>query len=171
MKLLFVHDTKFKEDNNGTFYTDGSFSDKVWERYLSVSTELSVLARKEQLIYDNEIAKKSFNYFDKENINFIEVPDLYTSIADFVNIQRRKKLYKKIKEAVLDTDLLIARLPSTNGNIAVYFAKRFNKPYLVEVVGCSWDSFGIIILKGNYLRLYFIINRRMQLKKVSMLSM
>lgn len=58
MKLLFVHDTKFKEDITGTYYTGGSYSEKIWNRYLSISSELSVIARKEPYIYSIEDAKK-----------------------------------------------------------------------------------------------------------------
>nr|WP_289037947.1 glycosyltransferase [uncultured Allobacillus sp.] len=151
MKLLFVHDTKLKEDFNGTYYTGGSYSEKVWGRYLSISSKLSVIARKEPIIYDIDVAKKRFNYFDKEKINFIEVPNLNSSFRGFFNFQDRKKVHEIIKNAVLRTDFLIARLPSTNGNIAVYFAKKFNKPYLVEVVGCSWDALWNYNIKGKLL--------------------
>ncbi|SFE55317.1 glycosyltransferase [Alteribacillus iranensis] len=151
MKLLFVHDTKLKEDFNGTYYTGGSYSGKVWDRYLTISSKLSIIARKEPIIYDVDVAKKWFNYFDKEKVNFIEVPNLNSSYKGFFNFQARKKIREIIKNAVLKTDFIIARLPSNNGNIAVYYAKKFNKPYLVEVVGCSWDALWNYNFKGKLL--------------------
>src|SRR5699024_9699785 len=45
-----------------------------------------------------------------------------------------------VKEELEKADALIARLPSETGNIAIQQAKKMNKPYLVEVVGCVWDS-------------------------------
>lgn len=151
MKLLFVHDTKFKEDTNRTYYTGGSYSEEVWDRYLTISSEFSVIARKEPFVYDSDFANKKFNYFDKEKINFIEVPNLNSSVKGFLNFQERKKASEIIKNAVLKSDLLIARLPSTNGNIAVNYAKKINKPYLVEVVGCSWDALWNYNMKGKIL--------------------
>lgn len=68
--------------------------------------------------------QKKFNYFDKEKINFIETPNLNSSLKNFLNFKEQKKVNDIIKNAVLRTDFLIARLPSTNGNIAVDFAKK-----------------------------------------------
>ena len=31
-------------------------------------------------------------------------------------------------------------MPSNLGNMGVKYAKKYNKKYLVEVVGCPWDS-------------------------------
>ncbi|MFD1607120.1 glycosyltransferase [Oceanobacillus luteolus] len=151
MKLLFVHDTKFKEDNNGIYYTGGSYNEEVWNRYLSISSDFSVIARKEHSVYDSVIAEKKFNYFDKEKINFIEVPNLNTSIKGFLDFKERKKLNQIISTEVSKSNFIIARLPSSNGNIAIKYAKKFNKPYLVEVVGCSWDTLWNYNTKGKIL--------------------
>ena len=94
MRLLFVHDTKIKEDIKGTFYTGGSFNNEVWNRYLSISTELCVIARKDQSLYDVEIAKSEFNYFDRERIEFVEIPDLNDSIKNFTNYKTTKYKWK-----------------------------------------------------------------------------
>lgn len=37
-------------------------------------------------------------------------------------------------------DFVIARLPSSIGNIALKHAIKVRKPFLVELVGCAWDS-------------------------------
>ena len=36
--------------------------------------------------------------------------------------------------------MIVVRLPSTVGSVAVAHAKKINKPYLVEVVVCPWDT-------------------------------
>lgn len=151
MKLLFVHGTKIKEDKNGHFYTGGSFNEEVWKRYLSLSSDFTVMARKEPFKYEEEVAKRRFNNFDNDKIKFVEVPNLSGSLRAFFDIQERKKRFEIIKDAVLKCDFLIARVPSDIGNIAISIAKKNNKPYLLEVVGCSWDALWNYNIKGKIL--------------------
>jgi glycosyltransferase involved in cell wall biosynthesis len=150
MKLLFVHGTKFKEDSNGVYYTGGSYSQSIWNRYLSVANELSVIARKDSIIYDPGYARRNFNYFNKEKICLIKAPNLASSPKEFFNIQKRKAKNKIIENAVLNNDCVIARLPSSNGNIAISMARKYNKPYLIELVGCPWDAFWNHSWKGKF---------------------
>ena len=46
-----------------------------------------------------------------------------------------------IKEEVKKSDFCIIRLPSFIGTIALHYAIKEQKKYLVELVGCPWDSF------------------------------
>jgi len=141
MKLLFVHGAeRLKEDRLGNLYTDGSYSKESWERYLSISNNFSTIFRKEEKIYETEYAKQKFQYFDKDRINFIKIPNLTSSISSFLNIKKRKITEKIIKNAVLENDFLIARLPSSAGYIAIEYAQKYNKSYLIELVGCPWDA-------------------------------
>ncbi|MGI5913081.1 MAG: glycosyltransferase, partial [Syntrophomonadaceae bacterium] len=149
MKLLFTHGTKIKEDSNGMYYTGGSYSQSIWNRYLSIANELNVIARTDSIIYDPEYARRNFNYFNKEKICLIRVPDLASSLKEFFNLQRRKKKNKIIEHAVLNNDCVIARLPSSNGNIAISIARKYNKPYLIELVGCPWDAYWNHSWKGK----------------------
>lgn len=164
MRLLFVHDTKLKVDTKGTYYTGGSFNKDVWDRYLSLTSEFSVIARKESKVYDTETARKSFNYFDKEKINFIEVPNINSSLSNFINYHQRKKLRNIVKKAVLQSDYIIARLPSFNGNMAINFAKKYGKPYLVEVVGCSWDALRNYNIKGKIIAPFSYYSQKKSIK-------
>lgn len=151
MKMVFVHGTKVKEDKDGNLYTGGSYNKEVWDRYLSISKDFSFISRKEQHIYDEIEAKKKFNYFDKNEIEFIEVPNTNSSIKDYFNISNRIKINKIIKEEVSKNDAVIVRLPSKNGNIAIKYAELYNKPYLVEVVGSAWDALWTHSFKGKVL--------------------
>src|SRR5699024_2882945 len=75
-----------------------------------------------------------------ENIEFVKIPNI-NSFKIFTNYT---KAYKLIEEQVVKSDYVIARLPSIIGSIAVNIAKKYNKKYLIEVVGCSWDTFSNI---------------------------
>lgn len=152
MKLLFVHGAeKLKEDESGNYYTDGSYSKEAWERYLSFSNKLSVIFRKEDKIYETQYAKQKFQYFDKERINFIRIPDLSDSIRSYLSIKKRMLNIQIIKQAVSNNDSLIARLPSSSGNTSIKLAKKHNKPYLIELVGCPWGALWNHSWKGKIL--------------------
>jgi glycosyltransferase involved in cell wall biosynthesis len=150
LKLLFVHGgEKLKESRDGSLFTGGSYNQKVWDRYLSISRHLSVIFRKDPKIYNTEFAKQKFQLFDNTKMNFIKIPDLTVSFFSFLSIKKRKTTNRIIKNAVLEHDCLIARLPNSAGNIAVTMARKYNKPYLIELVGCPWDAFWNHSWKGK----------------------
>jgi glycosyltransferase involved in cell wall biosynthesis len=149
MKLLFVHESKLKEDKSGNLYTGGSYSKESWDRYLAISSNFSTILRKEKNIYETEYAKQKFQFFDKDRINFIRIPDLSTSIMSSLNVKKREIKNRVIKEAVLNHDCVIARLPSSSGLAAIKLARKHNKPYLIELVGCPWDAFWNHSWKGK----------------------
>lgn len=134
MRAVFAHDHIFREDIKGNYYTGACFNNMVWKRYLRNFDELIVLARldRQKIPTDNK-----YNSFHLENLSFKAVPTL----SDPLNIlknrhQARRIIYEELKKS----DVLIARLPSEIGNLAIKIAKELNKPYLIEVVGCIWDS-------------------------------
>lgn len=151
MKLLFVHGTKMKEDKKGNLYTGGSYNCETWARYQAISSKLSVIARKEKEIYEVEEAQETFNWFDIDRMDFVEIPNDVSSIISFLSITNRKRINSIIKNQVSKNDLLIVRLPCSYGEIAIRYAKKYNKPYLVEVVGCAWDSLWNYSIKGKLL--------------------
>ncbi|SDW42834.1 Glycosyltransferase involved in cell wall bisynthesis [Marinococcus luteus] len=151
MKLLFVHNIRLKSDKVGNSYTHSSYNKKIWNRYHSIADELSVIVRKDRNLYTKAEAQKYFEIFDKDKINSIEVTDHTASLKSFINpIKRIQKNYR-IKKAVQSHDCLIARLPSEYGYTAIKYAKKYNKPYLVEVVACGWDSLWNYNIKGKIL--------------------
>lgn len=164
MKLLFIHGTKIKQDKSGTLYTGGSYSQDVWNRYLSISNEFSIIARKEKNLYEIDYAKARFNYFDKERIKFIEISDYVSSIKSYFNIFKRIDLNNIIKNEVYKSDCVIIRLPSRYGNAAINYAKEFNKPYLIEVVGCAWDALWNHSIKGKVLAPLSYLNMKKAVK-------
>jgi glycosyltransferase involved in cell wall biosynthesis len=52
----------------------------------------------------------------------------------------RKETKKIINEAVRQCDILIVRMPSLVANIAQQAAIKYHKPYIIEVVGCTWEA-------------------------------
>ncbi|WP_042345882.1 glycosyltransferase [Bacillus massiliigorillae] len=150
MKLLFVHGgEKVKEDKELQLYTDGSYNQEVWNRYLSIFRNVTLVARKDSMLYEADFAKSNFQFFDKNKMNFIQIPNLTSSNQSFFSLAIRKKHNSIIEQAIKEHDFLIARLPSGAGYKAIEYAKKYNKPYLTEVVSCPWDSLWNYNLKGK----------------------
>lgn len=135
MKFLFVHDHKFYYSKDNQFYSDGKFPYQVWERYLAVCDHIVVAARTRSL--QNSIEAEKLNLSSGENVSFIQLP----SISGIVNMLKyRQKVHHELSLAVQDADALIVRIPSELGYLAIKIAKKFHKPYAVEVVGHAWGS-------------------------------
>lgn len=135
MKLAFAHDHLFQVDKNGNLFTGGSFNNQIWERYLNHFDEITVLARVENLKDKNN--NKTYNHFDLEETQLVSVPSLSGPVKQFSNKKKAKDI---IRNVLMDSDALIARLPSETGNLAISIAKELNMLYAVEVVACVWDA-------------------------------
>lgn len=134
MKLVFAHDHIFKEDREGNLYTGGAFNNSVWKRYLKHFDHLTVTARLDANKIETD---NTYNKFDIDNTSFIAVP----SLSGPINIIKNKKeVYYSLERELLEADMLIARLPSEIGNASIKIARKLNKPYIIEAVGCVWDS-------------------------------
>lgn len=150
MNLLFVHGHEsMKEDILGNYYTSGSYNLNVWKQYSSVFKNLNVMFRKESKIYDVDFAEKHFQKFDQDKINFIEIPNNQSSFIDYLNIKKRININTILENQVIESDYVIARLPSEISCKAINYAIKHRKPYLIELVGCPWDAYWNHSLKGK----------------------
>ncbi len=128
VKCLFVHDHKFPKYSNDYFNSYG-FDSEFFLRYKNMFDSFNIIGR--EVKCDMKYTQKN-REIDK-NVN------LYT-------IKSYKKLFDKnirydIKNRVRTNDFLIIRLPSILGLYAIYLAKKNNKPYVIELVGCPWDAY------------------------------
>ena len=164
-KLLFVHGSeKARQDVNGNLYTDGSYPSNVWDRYKVISDDITVMFRLDNHIYSEEEAKKKYNLLDKK-IGFIELIDRKKDLRSFISIKIKKENGKKIEKAVSESDYIIARIPSDEAYIAINFALKYRKKFLVEVVGCPWDSMWNYGIKGKILAPFSYFKLRKYTKK------
>jgi len=151
MRLLFVHNIRLYKDNRGQIYTHSSYNEKVWKRYLSISNKFTIISRKTNAIYSETEAKQQFERFDTNRISYIETENIHRSLVSYINPSARIKNNKIIKEAVQKHDYIIVRLPSYYGYQAIEYAKLYEKPYLIEVVACPWDTLTHHGIKGKLL--------------------
>lgn len=129
MSLLFVHDHKFRLID-GKYYSPGGLSDDALSRYTQVFGDVVVIAR----VLEHETGSSKYSLITNER----------------VTIKNGLKLgYEGFKREVAKADQVICRLPSVFGNKAVRLAKKMDKPYLVELVACPWDSLWNHSIKGK----------------------
>lgn len=133
MLISYFHDVKIV-DYKDKFYTfDGLNEDIIKERYLKFCNTFNMVTR---IVRDDSIDEKKVAVFNDKRITFNGV-----RTASLLKVMISPKVKKIIKENVLKSNLCIIRLPGTIGNIAYKYARKYNKKYIVEVVGCPFDAF------------------------------
>src|SRR5699024_3737197 len=134
MKVLFSHDGPIRKDEYNNFY-GSAHNDEMFKRYFTIAEEIIVAMR--FIDISSNQAEENFSKITLNNLQFCEIPNLNS-----INYIRHAKKAQQIMDSIVyDVDYVIARLPSTIGNLAIKSAKKYGKPYLVEVVGCSWDAY------------------------------
>jgi len=130
VKALFVHDHIFYTDNT-CFYSD-KLPYEIWKRYLKNFDELVVFGR-----VKHDIDKsKQVSLSSGENVKF-EIGQSLNSFKSLVFYRKRES--KRLQKLIENTDILIAR-NSMYGNMAIKIAEALNKPYILEIVSCPFNS-------------------------------
>ena len=142
MRLFFIQGgSRLKRDTNGDWYTDSNFNDSVWDRYKAFCDELVVVLRREERVYDSAYAKEHFSPINEAGMKLVDVPDLYSPVANFFNPVLRHQVKTAIEEAVKACDKAIIR---SAGNFYVTYAgkccREAGKPYLSEVTGFIYEG-------------------------------
>jgi glycosyltransferase involved in cell wall biosynthesis len=135
MRLLFAHDHRIFSGADGQYYSAGSFPASVWQRYLRHFDELHVIARDGGGVPEVH----GLSVTSAPRVRFEFLPNL-TSLRHLLLPSR--EIDRRIEQAILDADAVLARLPSEIGLRAANIARRLGKPYAIEAVGCAYDGYG-----------------------------
>lgn len=133
MRLLYVHGHKIKRvKKNGRcyFFTTGGLNNHVLERYLEYCDEVIVIG----------------DIVDEEEVN-----DKWTKLCiSNVKIVNCKHIsIKRIINEIKKCDRMIVRLPSALGILSIMLNYSIKKLYMIEMVGCPWDSLWNHSIKGK----------------------
>lgn len=151
--MLFVHDHTFVK-NEGKYYTTGSLNNKVMSRYVEWFGSVSVFATTRNTSKKDSVYVRKENMVDNINFNLVAKKNMILHI--FKNCSR-------LKAAVEKTDCVVARM-SIYGSISIIYARRFSKPYLIEMVACPWDSLWYHSLKGKILAPFMTILTKIMIR-------
>ncbi len=153
MNVAWIHDHQFFTDGLN-YYSRGSMPSSVWERYLLEDCNLYVFGRKLQ--------EKSNILSSYSGVQFV-LSNYYSNFTSF--IKNYFKIVKELDRFLSDKDKVIIRLPSVLGLLACNIVKKRKIPYMLEVVGCAYDSFnsyGNIVGKILANPYDFIMKKRVQ---------
>lgn len=129
-----MHSHIFKKKDQ-KFYSDGKLTYDMWnQRYLKYLDFLFVAARAQEV---NETS--NLNLSNGTNVKHIELPNLNSVNGLYSS---KKNISEKLSEVIIknNIDIVIARLPSAHGLIAIEVANSLNKKIVVEMVGDPFDS-------------------------------
>lgn len=137
IKALFVHDHVFRVNDKDEVFSTGGLPSSVWERYLRHFSKLTVAARCHgKIIGKTEQEKLVLSSHDDVSFNFCHSASDVRSLITNGGVARHE-----IAKAVSEHDVIIARLSSELGLIAIDEAKKIGKVYAIELVECPWDSY------------------------------
>lgn len=137
MHLVFAHDHKLRRIN-GKYYTTGGLSDEILGKYLNFFDDVTVICRVvEKNNYDSSLSelKNPKEHIMPYSLNGSLLPSKVTL----------KQMENKIKKS----DGLIVKLHSVIAEFAIFFARKYNIPYLVESIGDPWDAYWNYSYKGK----------------------
>jgi glycosyltransferase involved in cell wall biosynthesis len=147
-KVLFVHDGPLYIDKNKNEFFGIHYDNKLIERYSFLGEQVSFLMRFNML----ESTKTStYSKLDHQGFSFIPIPNFKSIRTYFPNRRIARKI---IESAVAEHDIVVARLPSSAGTIAVKSAIRQKKPVLIELVACVYDALWNYDWRGKIISCY-----------------
>lgn len=156
MDLLFVHDVKAEIYNGEVFAR--SYGYDIWkERYLPNFDNIQVVFRTKQAERDlNGVSDKSSgpNVSFEDRVGMFLGPDVFFS----------NRIKSILRENIDAADAVIVRLDSFMGLQTIKECRKKNKPYMIELVGCAWDSFWNHGLSGKILAPYLFLRTKREVK-------
>lgn len=135
MKLYFITEARFLKKGDA-YYTQGSFTSALWNRYLSVFDEIVVVARVQHIAEDAIVDEKFRS--DTLGVSFMPIP-YYIGPVGFV--KKRRKIISLMREMFSHESAYILRVPGLVGQIASKVLTEKGIKYGVEVVGDPYDVF------------------------------
>src|SRR5690625_3073367 len=165
MQVLFCHDGPIRVDENENYYGI-AHNDQMFKRYYSIADKVAVVIRLDQI--QSGESTRNLSQITVSPFEVLETPNISSAKGIFL---KRNKAKGIIREAVLRSDYIVARLPSMSGFIAIDYAKKYDKPYLTEVVACPWDAHWNHSFKGKLVAPFMYLATKKRVKDSTMLSM
>lgn len=151
MNLLFIQGgSRLKLADDGNWYTDPNFTSEIWNRYLSFCDQLTVVLRREKVVYEAKIAQLHFNPVpNTPRLNIVPLDDLTRPATNYFNILMRRRVKKAIYDAVSVADKVIIRSTSDYTFYCYKACLFFHKEYMFEVVGFAFEGLFYQGIKGK----------------------
>lgn len=159
VRVLFIHDGPLYKDEYDNYYGI-HFTNDLIERYLKLGDFVTFLIRVNKIKFENS---QNFSLLSSLNFSVIEVPNFKSFSKYFITRYKAKKI---ISKAILEHDIIVTRLPSGIGNIAVKLAEEYKKPLLSEMVACTRDAYWYHSFKGKLIAYFFFLRQKRIVKNL-----
>jgi glycosyltransferase involved in cell wall biosynthesis len=134
MKLTFIFEQAFEEENGLFYSSDGIAPSALWQvNYLPFFDSIVIVGRKNR--YKNN--RKALSSIQGKTQ--FEIIDEYVSIISFIKNYRRIK--KRLRSVIEKSQALIIRMPSILGLLSLYIADQMGKKYIIEAVGNIYEAY------------------------------
>lgn len=154
MSLAFIYDmTMLKKDNKNYNYM---FTNSILEFYKSIDVDLYLCC-----IYENISSELQYNYIDSTVFKALELKKM-NSIKNYMNNYIYNK--RQLNFIIRKVDKVIIRVPSSVALYAIKLCNKYNKQYIVEVVGCAFEAYKHHSLKGKIVCIPAYLNERKAVK-------
>lgn len=135
VSIIFAHDHIFYKNEQGAVFSSGGLPAIVWDRYLSVFSRITVLARDGGALSELDSAGCALS--SHKNVSF----SLVKNVSNFKSkVFGNESVNTRIRALVQSHDAIISRLPSELGLLLIKEAIRQKKPYAIELVECPFDA-------------------------------
>jgi len=131
MNVTFFHDGPVLIDEQNRVHRS-FLTEEIIERYFLLGDQITIATRQKA-----DVNLKDDTIIQINNVSYENILNFKSIKSYFFNIGKAKK---RIRQLVKNADIVIARLPSSIGSIAVDISKELNKPYIIEAVGDPWES-------------------------------
>ncbi|MCC5927641.1 MAG: glycosyltransferase [Cyclobacteriaceae bacterium] len=156
-RVLFVHDGPVIRDEENNYY-GVSINDNLVQRYNHLGKYVTLIIRVKSL---NKINRSKYKKISSKNFNIIEIPNFKSPVKFYFNFRNAKKI---IHNAVREHDIIVGRLPSAAGTLAVQEARINHKPCLVEYVACTFDAYWNYNWQGKLIAHYKMYQQKRVVK-------
>lgn len=159
MRALFCYDGPIQYDAEGRHYSP-VVNNTIFDRYLKYADHLTVTIRVEPFREGADTNRSKL--IDETAVSIVAIPSQSTLSGILF---RRAEAARILTEELKKVDFAIIRLPSFIGQLTAKIARKLHKPYLVEVVGCPWDSLWNYGLKGKLVAPWMTWSMKQQVKQ------
>ena len=153
MRLTFVHDGPLFYDTEGNYYEFAYH--ELYERYSYIASDITFMMRTKPVSGERKFT------LVPHSIRVVDVPN-FKSPSRYLSNKRIAQGI--VREEIQNTDFVILRSQSSIAQLALPYIKEFKKPYIIECVGCTWDSYWNHGLLGKAIAPYMFLKTRNAIK-------
>jgi glycosyltransferase involved in cell wall biosynthesis len=133
MNLVIALEHRFFRTPDGSYWSETLYPRPFWSRYLSVFSQLGILAR----VHDTPTKSESWKRVDGDRVSFVPIPAYVGPSAFLLSFLRVRAA---VQNAGLDRSAVILRVPGMIASVVSSCLER-GRPYGVEVIGDPLDVF------------------------------